>query len=65
MTNEDNSLSGSQGPLTNLPFENNINNSFPFLQGSHDDGLSIMPGQHEKDALVLLSDEARSESHLS
>ena len=34
---------------------------------SHDDEVSLMPGQHEKDALGLLSDDEQggSESHHS
>ena len=72
VTTEDNAPSGSRRPLTTLPLESNIENEFSLFQDSpdrqsHDDEISIMPGQREKDALGLLSDDEQggSESHHS
>lgn len=72
VTSENNAPSGSCRPLTTLPVESYIENEFSLFQDSpdrqsQDDEISIMPGQREKDALGLLSDDEQggSESHHS
>lgn len=63
---EDNNPSGIRQPLISL--ENDLNRDFGLVSHSpmHDDAISITPGQREKDALGLLSDEENcSDSHVS
>ena len=67
MISEDNALSGSRRPLSTLPLESNLDDDFGLIRDSpdrqsHNDEVSLMPGQREKDALGLLSDDEQAGS---